>query len=138
LFAASLALANSLRQLVEPLAARPRLAAKRVGGAVDQFIAGYTFIWAHWPTGTAVEQALIDWLPPPTSLLVTATGLGSVSVATSLSGATGTLLDAFEQLAIIVVMSFVLSDRPDLFWESVTIRFAGRRARPRMRSGARL
>src|SRR5579859_7834569 len=131
LFALSLALAGTLRPLIQFLVERrwPRHLAllavyglslifalvigglvvgslfNELSGATNQFIAGYSFVWAHWPTGTAFEQALIHWLPPPASLVATATGPGGVAVATSLFGATSNLLEAVGQLAIVVVMS---------------------------------
>jgi predicted PurR-regulated permease PerM len=131
LFALSLAVAGTLRPLIEFLAARrwPRPLAllsvyglslvvvsvigglvigslvSELSGAAGQFVAGYAYIWAHWPTGTALEQALIHWLPPPASLVATASGPGGVSVATGLFGVTSNLLEALGQLAVVVVMS---------------------------------
>ena len=158
LFALSLALAGTLRPLVEFLAARrwPRplallgvyglslvlvlvigglvvsLLLNELGHATDQFIAGYAFISAHWPSGTAFEQALIHWLPPPASLVATASGPGGVAVATALFGATSNLLEAFGQLAIVVVMSLywgIDQAHFERLWLSILP--AGERARAR-------
>ena len=131
LFALSLALAGTLRPLVERLVARgwPRHLSllfvygvslvfclviggivawsllNELGNAADQFVASYDSIWAQWPAGTAFQQALIHLLPPPAELYATATGPSGLAVAGGLFGVTSNLLDAFGQVAIIVVMS---------------------------------
>jgi putative permease len=107
LFALSLALAATLRPLVQHLVARGwtrHLALlcvyglslafflvigvivvgsllNELGHAADQFVASYDYIWAHWPAGTAFEQALIHWLPPSAELIATTSGASGVALA---------------------------------------------------------
>ena len=157
-FAMSLALAATLRPLVEHLVARgwPRhlallfvyglsLAAflvigsfvvgsllNELGRAADQFVASYDYIWAHWPGGTAFEQALIHWLPPPAELIATTTGPSGVAMATGLLGVTSNLVDAFGHVAVIVVMSLywgIDQAHFERLWLSILP--AGERARAR-------
>jgi predicted PurR-regulated permease PerM len=131
LFVLSLALAATLRPLVEKLVARgwPRQGAllfvyglsvvlflvivgvvggamlTEMGRAADQFVVDYDLIWARWPQGTELQQGLIHWLPPPAALYATASGPSGAAIAQGLFGVTSSLVEGLSRAAIVVVMS---------------------------------
>jgi putative permease len=131
LFLLSLAVAAALRPLVDRLTTlgRPRgialvlvyvlalgllvVAAALVGPLLvadlrkvaDTFMSSYDWIWAHWPSGTPFQQAIVKVLPAPEDLYGAVAGPRGEAILESVLGLTASVFGAASQLAIVLVMS---------------------------------
>ncbi len=71
----------------------------------DQSVLTYDQMWISWPYGTAFQQAIAGWLPPPPQLYAAVAGARGAAIEQSLLGATARLVDQISQLSIVIVMS---------------------------------
>jgi putative permease len=81
----------------------------------DSFVLTYDALWANWPSGTDFQRAVVAVLPAPADLYAAITGPRGTAALQTLLGATVNVFDVLSNAAIVVMLS--------LYWGTDQARF---------------
>jgi predicted PurR-regulated permease PerM len=88
----------------------------------DNFSLAYEAAWLAWPRGTAFQQTLAAWMPPPGDLYAAVMGPAGLAALQGLLGFTLNLFDFIGSAAIVLVLSLYWGmdqARAERLWLSV-------------------
>jgi putative permease len=80
-----------------------------IGRFSDRFVSFYDHLWAAWPTGSGLQQAIVKNLPPPSTLYQAITGEQGGALVQTLLGVTLSSLAVLSQFVAILVLSIYWS-----------------------------
>ncbi|MCL4562560.1 MAG: AI-2E family transporter [Chloroflexi bacterium] len=75
----------------------------------DHFVVFYESLWATWPTGNAIQQAIVQLLPSPNGLSQVFTGSQGNTILQTLLGVTVSSITTISQLIAVLVLSLYWS-----------------------------
>lgn len=86
-----------------------------IARAGNYFVAAYDQLWATWPQGTALQQSLVQWLPPPDQLYQSLAGAQLTTLLSQFLGLTLNVIEFVSQTVVVLMLS--------LYWSMDRVRF---------------